>query len=197
MTSTIDIPHGVLRGGNYSLTGDVTVNGPGLFDPHSFADVGNATINAAVLGGHFTTGTIAGPFVDSGNLTFNNFVAPGVGVDLVPEALVTIDHPREFHGTIGFVSPPEYSAPAGEYVDLVGLAKADEYSLKNDLVTIRAANGRPLDMLHLSDNVAASLAEPGSTTMLIADGGNVYLTLGYGFDRIPGGEVAGTVLHKV
>lgn len=195
--ATIDIPWFEVLRGSYDISGAETVNGPGFFAPHEFADDGNATINAAVLGGTFTAGTYSGEYVNSGTLTFTNFVAPGVTADLLPESIITVDHPREFFGTIGFVAPEEYSAPAGEYVDLVGLAKADEYSLKNDLVTVRAANGRPLDVLRVSSNVANSLQIPGSTTMLIADAGNVYLTLGYGFDRIPGGFSAGTVLHPV
>ena len=76
-------------------------------------------------------------------------------------------------------------------------ANADEYSLKNDLVTIRPADGDPLDVLRVSSNIADSLRLPGSTTILIADAGNVYLTLGYGFDSVPGGFSAVSGLHPV
>jgi hypothetical protein len=38
---------------------------------------------------------------------------------------------------------------------------------------------------------------PFSPQEVIADAGNVYLVAGYGFDRIPGGSIAGTVLHQV
>jgi hypothetical protein len=117
--------------------------------------------------------------------------------NLVPQSIITLNDPHDFHGTICFIVPPSIDAPVGEYVDLVGLANADSFSVKNDIVTIKGANGSTPDRLHVSSSIADSLREPGSTTMLIADAGNTYLTLGYGFDRIPGGFGAGTVFHQV
>jgi hypothetical protein len=121
MTTTIDINHGVLRGGDYNITGDATANGPGKFAPDTFADVGNATINARVIAGTFDAGTVSGQFVNAGTLTFNDPVAKGVSANLVPQSIITLNDPHDFHGTIGFIAPPMLNAPFGEYVDLVGL----------------------------------------------------------------------------
>jgi hypothetical protein len=96
----------------------------------------------------------------------------------------------------GATSPTGAVGPFGEYVDLVGLADADSYALKNDLVSINGAGGHLTDVLRVSSNIAASLAMPGLTTQLIEDSGSLYLTLGYGSYRIPGGVGAGTILHS-
>jgi hypothetical protein len=192
---TINIPFGTILEQSYDLDSNETVNGPGFFAPGSFADGGNATINAITLAGTFTTGTVSGNVITSGNLTFTNFVSPLVTADLTPQATISIEHPHEFFGSIGYVNPDGSVAPFGEYVDLVGLANADSYTLKNDLVFINGSNGFPVDLLRVSSEIAASLALPGSTTNLIEDGGSVYLTLGYGELRIPGGFGAGTILH--
>jgi hypothetical protein len=96
VTTTIDIPrHDVLRG-DFSITGDATINGPGGFDPNSFEDAGNATINAVTLGGTIQAGIINGPFVESGNITFTNRVDHGTTVNLIPNATITIG--LELHG---------------------------------------------------------------------------------------------------
>lgn len=188
MTTTIGIPrHDVLRG-DFSITGDTTINGPGRFDPNSFEDTGNVTINAVTLGGTINAGR--------GNMTFTNRVDHGTTVNLTPQATITIEHPQEFQGTIGFVNNVGINGPSAEFVDLVGLANAAEYSLKNDLLTIRSADGKAIDQLHLTDSVASRI-QPVSPQEVIADAGNVYLVFGYGFDIIPGGNAAGTVLHPV
>ncbi len=192
---TINIPFGTILEQSYDLDTNETVNGPGFFAPGSFADGSNATINAVTLAGTFTTGTVSGNVITSGNLTFTNLVSPLVTADLTPQATITLEHPHEFLGSIGFVNPTGAVGPFGEYVDLVGLANADSYTLKNDLVLINGSNGLPIDLLRVSSGIAASLALPGSTTSLIEDGGSVYLTLGYGEFRIPGGVGAGTILH--
>lgn len=181
--STINIAQGqTLRGAFETPSGDnATVNGPGRFAPSVFVDNGNATINAAVVG--------TGSFVDAigSNLTFASSVGPGQSADLALQATITIDKPTEFKGSIGFAASTQpMQGPFGEFVDLVGLGCAASYSLKNDLLTIKAANGHAIDTVHLQAGFAPQ--------EVIKDAGSVYLTLGYGAYRIPGGVEAGTIL---
>ena len=69
---------------------------------------------------------------------------------------------------------------------LIGLADAASYSLQNDLLTIKDSNGAAIDRVHL---------QPGVTPQdVVEDQGSVYLTWGYGIDRIPGGSAAATPL---
>jgi len=183
--STTDIPQGQTLKGAFATqsTDDAIINGPGKFAPSVFVDNGNATINADVVGvGSIVTALGA-------NLTFGGSVGAKQMVDLAPQATITINNPAEFKGELGFISPTQpLEGPFGEYVDLVGLANAAGYSIKHDLLTITAANGRAIDTVHL---------QPGFTPQqVIADGGSVYLTLGYGNDRIPGGSAAGTILPQ-
>jgi hypothetical protein len=112
-------------------------------------------------------------------------------VDLQLNSSLVVNTPMSFHATVDLTNIPP-NVPHAEFVDLVGLATADSYSLKNDLVSIKNANGTIIDQLHVAPDIAQSLALPGSTTQLIADQGNVYLTIGFGNERIPPG---GTVLH--
>ena len=183
--TTTSIPAGQTLRGVFETTAtdDVTINGPGHYAPTVFVDNGNATINADVVG--------SGTFVTAlgSNLTFGGSVGAGQSAALALGATITIDHPRTFHGSIGFASATQpLSGPFGEFVDLVGLGNAAGYSLKNDLLTITAANGRPIDHLHLQGGFAPQ--------QVIEDAGSVYLTLGYGDYRIPGGLGAGTVLPQ-
>ena len=184
MTTTA-IPAGETLRGVFETTStdDVAIDGPGRFAPSAFVDNGNATINAAVVG--------SGSFVTAlgSNLTFGGFVGGGQSADLALGATITIDHPKEFHGSVGYASYTQaLSGPFGDFVDLVGLGNAAGYSIKNDLLTITAANGQPIDHLHLQPGFAPQ--------QVIEDAGSVYLTLGYGAYRIPGGLGAGVELPK-
>ena len=133
--------------------------------------------------------------VDPGqNLTIVTPVNPHTTVDLQLNSTLTVDHPMSFHATVDLTNIPP-NVPHAEFVDLVGLATADSYALKNDLVSIKDVNGVIIDQLQVSNSIAQSLALPGSTTQLILDQGSVYLTIGFGNERIPGGLGAGTVLH--
>jgi hypothetical protein len=184
--TTINIAHGqTLRGAFETDAGDtVTINGPGKFAPTAFIDNSTATINADVVGvGSFVTGI-------GTKLTFGGSVGNHNSVFLALNSTITIEKPTEFKGSIGFAQSIEpREGPFGEYVDLVGLSKAESYTIKNDLLSIRAGNGHVIDQVHL---------QPGFDPAVIKDGADVYLTLGYGGYRIPGGVEAGQFLpdHK-
>ncbi len=184
MTTTA-IPQGQVLHGVFETPTfqDATIDGPGKFAPSVFVDNSNATINAAVVGaGSFVTAT-------GSNLTFGGSVGPGQAAFLALGATITIDQPKEFHGSIGFASSTQpMEGPFGEFVDLVGLANAAGYSIRNDVLTITGANGHAIDRVHLQSGFAPQ--------QVIEDSGSVYLTLGYGEDRIPGGLAAGTILPQ-
>jgi hypothetical protein len=191
--STIDIARGhVLRGGVFdtSASDDVTVNGPGKFAPTAFTDNGNATINAAVIGHGTFTGGIGS------NMTFTNSVGAGVKVELNLQATITIDDPSKFHGSLGMAPqtvPP--LAPYGEYIDLVGLANATGYTMKNDLLTIIGSNGKPIDKVHLSPSTTYFGTTELPNFIITEDQGSVYLASGYGVYREPGfGTTSGPTL---
>ncbi len=183
---TVTIPQGqVLHGVFSTVTGqDAVIDGPGKFAPTVFVmlESGSATINADVTG----TGTFVSAI--GSNLTFGNSVGHDQTVDLALGATITIDKPTEFKGEIGFVtttSPLE--GPFGEYVDLVGLSQADGYSMKNGLLTI-TSQGKAIDTLRVQAGVTFA--------QVVKDAGNVYLCIGYGINRIPGGAAAGTILPQ-
>ena len=112
--TTITIPRGQVLKGGFVNTGTLVINGPGKFDPCNYVDDGTTVVNADVIG--------KGTFLSS-NLTFGGSVGSHVTVDLMPEAgRLTIDHPKEFKGTVGLGSfpPPPFNGPTGDEIDLVG-----------------------------------------------------------------------------
>jgi hypothetical protein len=174
------IPANQIAGGIYetsaSAAAPMVVNGPGLFAPNLFVDDGAAVINANVGGyGSFVTG-------EGSSLTFGGYVDPWQTVGLALNASITIEQPSQFNGQLAMVqTTTPQSGPFGEYVDLQGLANADSYSLQNDLLTIMSG-GKALDQV--------SLAAGTNFTGFYEDQGSVYLTAGYGFDKIPSGAKA-------
>ena len=185
--TTINIPGGTTLTASFALdAGDkITVNGPGTFDPISFGTFdpstlvsSTATINANVGG--------RGVF-DVSNITFGGAVGHGQTVDLELNGTITIDKPTAFKGTIGWFSyNTPHEGPFGEYVDLVGLAHAAGWSLKNDLLSITNTSGKVIDTLHI-DATYAPVAALGVSK---APNGNVYFWEGYGQYRLPSGSVA-------
>ena len=172
--------HGVFETPTYQ---DATIDGPGKFAPSVFVDNSNATINADVVGaGSFVTAT-------GSNLTFGGSVGPCQAAFLALGATITIDQPKEFHGSIGSASSTQLmEGPFGEFVDLVGLGNAAGYSIRHDVLSITASDGHTIDRVHLQGGFAPQ--------QVIEDSGSVYLTLGYGDYRIPGGVGAGTILPQ-
>lgn len=163
--TTITAPKRQVLKGTFVNTGTLVIDGPGKFDPGSYTDDDTSVVNADVIG--------AGTFL-SNSLTFGGSVGPHVMVDLGPQAgRLMIDHPKEFKGTVGLGSlPPLYNGPTGDEIDLVGLANADGYSFKNDILRI-TDHGRIIDRLHLANSAATQpfvVAEvQGSTYVLYGE----------------------------
>jgi len=180
--TTINIPSGTTLTASFALNqGDnITVNGPGTFDPTSFGtfdlsrlEGSTATINAKV-GGH-------GVF-DVSNITFGGAVGSGQTVDWELGGTITIDDPAAFKATIAY---PNYTVPFegpfAEDLALVGLTQAAGWSFKNDLLSITNASGKVIDKLHI---------DGGPQGVAKAPNGSVYLWDGYGEYRLPSGSVA-------
>jgi hypothetical protein len=115
-----------------------------------------ATINADVTG----TGQFSVTF---GSVEFMKSVSAGQTVKDVIGG-VQIDHPSEFYGSVVLNS-------ALNVIDLMGLAKADSYTFKNDMLSIYSA-GKVIDTLRLVDNVNAAMSplEVGKTGSTVVVG---------------------------
>jgi hypothetical protein len=107
----------------------------------------NAVITPDVLGiGGFTSSSAQGT---GGFLEFGRSVSSGQSVTLSGDTSqrvasgLQIDRPREFHGSVAM-------RPMSD-IDLVGLAKADSYTFKNDMLSIFAGN-RVIDRLRLTND---------------------------------------------
>lgn len=94
---------------------------------------------------------------DTSSSTAPNITATGwVGRSTVEsltqgDGQLTIDHPHEFRGKVDFTS--------GD-IDLKGLANADSYTFKNDMLSILGSDGKVLDRVHLtSDSTSAFSVE--------------------------------------
>ena len=68
---------------------------------------------------------------------------------LSTDATVKIDDPRQFHGTVDLHNDLSFA-------DLVGLAQADSWSYKNDLLSIKTACGEVIDRLHVVSDASST-----------------------------------------
>lgn len=136
-SATVNLSKLTLLNGNFNLgfsPGDsLTIQGKeaSIFVNNgisSVTDGGSVLINTIVLGsGTFNIGQ---EYNGPAKLEFGNAVGPGQTVVLGPDgsaSVLQIDHPQEFLGSVNL--------PGGQ-IDLEGLAKADSYTFKNDLLTI-------------------------------------------------------------
>jgi hypothetical protein len=95
-----------------------------------------------------------------GRIQFGGFVSGGETVSISgspnPAASnttnaissVVIEQPREFFATVDL---HDFSL-----ADLVGLAQSDSWSYKNDLLSIKAANGKVIDRLHVVSDASST-----------------------------------------
>ncbi len=88
-------------------------------------------------------------FRHDGFLEFGDFVSHGQTVQLYGaslgtpyQAVMQVDHPDEFHGTVDL---HDFSL-----ADFVGLAQADGWSYKNDLLTLKNTCGDVIDRFHVA-----------------------------------------------
>ena len=90
--------------------------------------------------------------------TVTGSVCSKVTETLTSDSQLVIDHPNRFHGQVDLGS--------GD-IDLNGLARADSYSFRNDMLTIYASNGKALDKLRLTSNSSAFSVEKTATGVSI------------------------------
>jgi len=151
-TSVFDIGGNSSLGG--SFRGNIIVNGPGIFSPHSLIlDNGSgATINADVRG----AGTIelSGTPTSSSDIFFVGAVGKGQAVDVSSYSYVTIDKPTEFKASINLAANATSDA-----IELYGLGTADSYTLRKDLLSFSDASGKVIDTIHINAAANAIQAE--------------------------------------
>jgi len=80
-------------------------------------------------------------------IEFGGFVSGGQTIDIsggisTDISRVTIDNPKQFHAKIDLQDL--------SLADFVGLAQADSWSYRNDLLTIKNAGGQVVDKFHVS-----------------------------------------------
>jgi hypothetical protein len=90
--------------------------------------------------------------------TVTGSVGSKVTETLTSDSQLVIDHPNRFHGQVDLGS--------GD-IDLNGLAQADSYSFRNDMLTIYASNGKALDKLRLTSDSSAFSVEKTATGVSI------------------------------
>jgi hypothetical protein len=124
-------------------------------------DYSYTVLNLPVLGdGSFS-------LVFHGFLTFGSSVGVNQSVSIAadPQSYVVIDHPKEFLGSITLGAGP---GVGDESIDLMGLAKADSYTFKNDMLSIFSGN-TVIDKLRLTDDTPYGFAvekETGSVNIV-------------------------------
>ena len=91
-------------------------------------------------------------------ITVRGFVSSNVTKTLTSDSQLVIDHPNRFHGQVDLGS--------GD-VDLNGLAKADNYSFNNDMLTIYDSSGKALDKLRLTCDSSSFSVEKTATGVSI------------------------------
>jgi hypothetical protein len=90
--------------------------------------------------------------------TVTGSVGSKVTETLTSDSQLVIDQPDRFHGQVDLGS--------GD-IDLNGLARADNYSFRNDMLTIYASNGKALDKLRLTSDSSAFSVEKTATGVSI------------------------------
>jgi hypothetical protein len=138
--------------GNHDYGGDVVVNGGAhaSFDNQaSEVDSGHTTVNADVVGvGSFGMGLKDSYAGHPATLEFSGSVGYGQAITMSDAAhggnaglVLQLDKPTAFQGSVTLVQGR---------VDLEGLATADSYTFKNDMLSIFAGNA-VIDTLRLHD----------------------------------------------
>lgn len=173
---TINLAKGSQWNGTFSIRNGpdtLVVNGAAnsVFNNTGNSDIGgesSATINAAVSGiGRFSV--LPDPVSSSGfQLEFGGSVSPLQSV--ADTGLVKIDQPNAFDATVTLSSAPD--SPASNRpseIDLVGLANADSYTFKNDMLNIWSGN-KVIDTLRLHDSTAFGfgVAKVGGDVQVVA-----------------------------
>jgi hypothetical protein len=74
------------------------------------------------------------------------------------DSQMTVDHPRSYHGQTDLQSG---------VIDLNGLASADSYSFKNDMLSIYGSSGNLLDNVRFTADSAAFSVEKTSSGVSI------------------------------
>ena len=142
----------------YFYGGAITVNGAAgsSFDNQNFSRITNGTsavINTDVVGtGRFyviNSGNTYGAPNALAKMEFAHSV--GAGQQIVDTGLVVIDHPNQFHGVAHLLTGGSPGSPLPAEIDLMGLATADSYSYKNDMLSIYHGNS-VIDRLNFVDN---------------------------------------------
>jgi hypothetical protein len=151
--------NGTLQGSptNTFFAATVTVNGgAGSFFNNDGASTinGSTTINADVVGaGSFNVVGAGAPGANPGKLEFVQSV--GSHQSITDTALVQIDKPNEFAASITLADfGPGITLPE---IDLEGLAKADSYTFKNDMLRLFSGH-KVIDTLRLTDQTQFGFA---------------------------------------
>jgi hypothetical protein len=153
------------------------------FHNHATSGVGgaNLVIDTDVVGsGTFdvASGFFRGPL--GAGLEFGGFVSAGQTVNvsgaLGGAAQLKIDHPTQFHGTV------DLHTDFSSFADLVGLAQADSWSYKNDLLSIKTACSKVIDRLHVVSDASGSVhgllvSKTAAGDLLISPGTDFYGSL--------------------
>jgi hypothetical protein len=107
-----------------------------------------ATINADVIG----TGSFAVRNQSSGPIARLEFAASvGPNQSIENSGVVQIDHPDRFAAHVTLMSDPAPGSASPAEIDLMGLATADSYSYRNDMLSIFSGNS-VIDRLRLHDS---------------------------------------------
>jgi hypothetical protein len=165
----VNVASGSIWTGTFSLEGDSQLTASGgshsvfINDGASeLSFLASAVLDLRVLGkGSFSLADT------HGFLTFGSSVGAGQSVSIPGDPLseVVIDQPNKFHGTITL---GDGSSVGGETIDLMGLATADSYSFKNDMLSIFSGN-TVIDKLRLTDATPYGFAvekESGSVNIV-------------------------------
>ena len=118
------------------------------------SDTPTDTSNAAPSG----TPTDTSSTTSTNATTVTGYVGSKVTETLTSGSQLVINHPNRFHGQVDLGS--------GD-IDLNGLARADSYSFRNDMLTIYASNGKAIDKLRLTTNSSAFSVEKTATGVSI------------------------------
>jgi hypothetical protein len=176
---TVNLDHAVLFGGfDITLASETIASGnrPALFinNGTDMVSGGGARIDVNVLGnGTFNVGAgFLGVLSVPSSISFGGFVSGGETVSVTgspnvrpfPPAIstVTIEQPREFFAKVdlhGF-----------SLADLVGLAQADSWSYKNDLLSIKNAHGKVIGRLHVVSDASSTGSVHGLSVSKTAAG---------------------------
>jgi hypothetical protein len=140
--------HGTL---NMAFSGFLTMTGSAAsqFDNDGASIMAGPTAKiGADVGGH-------GSFDVRGQVEFDQSVGSQQTVDADNGGHVQIDHPDQFHATFSLDRTPPPPGSFGianpDTIDLMGLATADSYSYRNDMLKIYTGN-HVVERLHLDNN---------------------------------------------